>query len=375
MDRLGIKEVKKFFTAKKCNVDHIFGCYVNGSKDIVAQWHQRLMSLTEEEYFKYLDLFRKCFSGALDKTMFNVTPEKSKRDFWLELRNTCTDRSLKALQEESLDELYNTIISEYEYVGNYAILIANGIYDVPGKTSDDQELEDASEEVYQYLLICICPVQLAKAGLGYDSSKGTFTNIDRDWLLGDPDMGLLYPAFNDRSEDRDAALAYIKGINDDKKNTAQRLLGCGIKDTPMQEKESFLSVIGEVLGYRKRLGEVRRVNEELRKQQSGKEEDETIGIDDIRSALEAAGIDRDRIDTLERVYASEIGEGERISLNNVLHNSSFTVRTDRGTLKMDNCDADYADIRQIDGKPYLMLELFPGQDVTVNGIDVHIQEG
>ena len=60
-------------------------------------------------------------------------------------------------------------------------------------------MEDASDEVYDYILTCICPVDLSKPGLSYNAVENTFQNRIRDWVVGMPDAAFLFPAFNDRS--------------------------------------------------------------------------------------------------------------------------------------------------------------------------------
>ncbi len=85
--------------------------------------------------------------------------DKQPHDFLLELR----DSELK--DENKLNELYDKIIANYYYPGNYLILVINQAYDVPGMTADNIAMEDASDEVYNYILCCICPVTLSKPGL------------------------------------------------------------------------------------------------------------------------------------------------------------------------------------------------------------------
>ena len=52
-----------------------------------------------------------------------------------------------------LDEFYNSIIENYDYTGNFLILLFHDAYDVITKTKDNAKL-DESEEVYEYILMC-----------------------------------------------------------------------------------------------------------------------------------------------------------------------------------------------------------------------------
>ena len=71
------------------------------------------------------------------------------------------------------------------------------IYDVPSKATSGEEQEE-SEEIYEYLLCAVCPVDLAKPALGYKEDENRIGARDRDWVVGLPDLGFVYPAFSDR---------------------------------------------------------------------------------------------------------------------------------------------------------------------------------
>lgn len=88
------------------------------------------------------------------------------------------------------------------------ILVIHAAYDIPGKSSDGSEMFDASDEVYEYLLCSICPVKLSKPGLSYHAEDNTFGERVRDWIVEMPDVGFLFPAFNDR-EHRPAQHSFI----------------------------------------------------------------------------------------------------------------------------------------------------------------------
>ena len=81
------------------------------------------------------------------------------------------------------------VIEEYSYPGNYLILVYHDIYDVPSKATSGEEQEE-SEEIYEYLLCAVCPVDLAKPALGYKEDENRIGARDRDWVVGLPDLGL-----------------------------------------------------------------------------------------------------------------------------------------------------------------------------------------
>ena len=52
------------------------------------------------------------------------------------------------------------------------------VYDVPSRAEDHAKL-DESEEVYEYLLCALCPVELSKPGLGYHCLLYTSSSAER----------------------------------------------------------------------------------------------------------------------------------------------------------------------------------------------------
>ena len=219
MTKKEIAEIKKLLTPKNCSITRICGCYVDGEKNKKTELKQAFLSLPEEEMFKYFEILRKVLSGTLGRNLLTLdfplslemaglaadteSPDNT-HEFLLHLRDS------KLKDDALLEAYYDKIIENYEYVGNYLILIIHDIYDVPGRTTDGLEMEDASDEIYEYILSCICPVELSKPGLSYDAEENTFRNRTRDWVVSLPEAGFLFPAFTDRSADIHSLLYYSK---------------------------------------------------------------------------------------------------------------------------------------------------------------------
>lgn len=119
-------------------------------------------------------------------------------------------RDEKLADDETVDSFYNKVIENYEYGENYYIILIHSAYDVPGKASDNEEMFDASEEVYNHILCCICPVKLSEPGLSYNETTNAIEERPRDWWVQTPMTGFLFPAFNDRSSDIHSVLYFSK---------------------------------------------------------------------------------------------------------------------------------------------------------------------
>ena len=174
MNKKEIAEIKKLFTPSHCAITRICGCYVDAEKNIKTKLKEAFLSLEEEEMFKYFKIFKSTLSGTIGKNLLNMEfplsqeSEGGTQEFLLKLRNS-------ELKDEALiDEFYEKVMADYLYPENYYIILIHGAYDVPGRTKDGIEMDDASDEVYEYILACICPVDLSKTGLSYNAAENTF---------------------------------------------------------------------------------------------------------------------------------------------------------------------------------------------------------
>ena len=192
MNKKETNEIKKQFTQENCAITRICGCYVDGEKEKKAEIKEAFLSLPEEEIFKYFTIFRKTLSGGIGKNLLNMEfplaaeEEGGTQEFLLRLRES------KLTDDALLEEFYDKVIQSYEYGENYLILLIHSAYDIPGKASDNQEMFDASDEVYEYLLCSICPVKLSKPGLSYNAERNCFQDRIRDWIVDVPSTGFLF---------------------------------------------------------------------------------------------------------------------------------------------------------------------------------------
>lgn len=367
-----INEIKKLFTQNNCSITRICGCYVDGEKEKKADFKQAFLALPEEEMFKYFEILRKNLSGTLGKNLLNLDfplaseTEGGTQSFLLKLRDS------KLKDDELLDAFYDKIIESYEYVGNFLILLIHDIYDVPGKTSDGIEMDDASDEVYEYILACICPVNLSKPGLSYNAAENTFQNRIRDWVVGMPESGFLFPAFNDRGADLHSTLYYTKNADELKESFVESLLGCPLPLPAGNQKESFQTLIEETLAETCSIEAVINIHERLNEIIEEHKEDPAPLImdrEEVKTVLADSGVSNEKLETFDRCFDATAGEGTELVVNNVVNTRAFEVKTPDVMIKIKPERMDLVQTRIVDGRECLVIDL--GSDVTVNGITIH----
>ena len=367
-----INEIKKLFTPNNCSITRICGCYVDGEKEKKADFKQAFLALPEEEIFKYFEILRKNLSGTLGKNLLNLEfPLKSEEEggtqnFLLKLRDS------KLKDDALLEAFYDKIIESYEYVGNFLILLIHDAYDVPGKSSDGIEMDDASDEVYEYIMACICPVNLSKPGLSYNAVENTFQNRIRDWVVGMPEAGFLFPAFNDRGADLHSILYYTKDGDELKDGLVEGLLGCPLPLPAGSQKESFHALIEETLAETCSIDAVINIHERLNEIIEEHKEDPTpliLDREEVKTVLADSGVSNEKLETFDKCFDATAGEGAELVVNNVINTRTFEVKTPDIVIKVNPERMDLVKTRIVDGRECLVIDL--GTDVIVNGITVH----
>lgn len=367
-----ISEIKKILTQRNCSITRICGCYVDGEKNKKTEFKQAFLALPEEEMFKYFEILRKTLSGTLGRNLLTLEfplaseEEGGTQEFLLRLRDS------KLKDDALLEEFYDKIISAYEYVGNYLILLVHDAYDVPGKASDGLEMEDASDEVYEYILACICPVELSKPGLSYNAEENVFQNRIRDWVVNLPETGFLFPAFHDRSSDIHSTLYYTKDAEELKESFVEQLLGCPLPLTAGSQKETFQALIEETLGETCDIEIVKNIHDTLTGMvEEHKEEPAPLILDknEVKTILANSGVTNEKLEQFDRCYDETAGEQTSLLVNNVMNARTFEVKTPDVVVKVSPDRTDLIETRNINGRDCLVIAL--DGNVVVNGINVH----
>lgn len=237
-----ILELKRRFKKESCTFTKMCGCYVDSNKNKVVELSETFLNLDDEEFYKYLEIAKKTLSGTIGNNLLELKFDEKEKETGGKQKYLLGLRESGLKNPELLSHLYDMIIENYDYVGNYLILIFHDAYDVITKTNDDLKI-DESEEVFQYLLCAICPVNLSKPGLGYREDQKRIGVRIQDWVVGVPDVGFLFPSFVERSSDIHTLTYYVRDAKDSHKDFIEAALGCGAKRTATEEQNTFSSIV------------------------------------------------------------------------------------------------------------------------------------
>lgn len=247
MNKKEVLELKRRFKKEAATFTRVCGCYVDGNHNKVCKFGNTFLNLEEDEFYKYLEIANKALSGTIGNNLLELKFPIEEEEVGGRQHILMALRASKLEDENLLDTFYDLVIDTYDHAGNYLIVLFHDAYDVMSRTSDNNNL-DESEEVYEYLICSICPVDLSKPGLGFLEEEHRIGPRVRDWVVGAVDTAFLFPAFNDRSTDIHSTLFYTKNTKEPHSEFMANGLGCGIERTATEQKMAFHSIVRNVLG-------------------------------------------------------------------------------------------------------------------------------
>lgn len=247
MNKKEVLELKRRFKKEAATFTRVCGCYVDGNHNKVCKFGNTFLNLEEDEFYKYLEIANKALSGTIGNNLLELKFPIEEEEVGGRQHILMALRASKLEDENLLDTFYDLVIDTYDHAGNYLIVLFHDAYDVMTRTKDNNNL-DESEEVYEYLICAICPVDLSKPGLGFLEEEHRIGPRVRDWVVGAVDTAFLFRAFNDRSTDIHSTLFYTKNTKEPHSEFMANGLGCGIERTATEQKMAFHSIVRNVLG-------------------------------------------------------------------------------------------------------------------------------
>ena len=323
MDKKSINELRRRLKKDGCTFTKICGCYIDDNKNKVTNLDEIFLNLEDEEYFKYLEIAKKVLSTNVGNNILelNFPLEEEKpgghQQFLLGLKKS-------GLKDQGLlDTFYDMVIEKYNSLGNYLILLFHDVYDVMTKTTDNNKL-DESEEVYEYIICAICPMVLSKPGLGYNKAKNKISTLNREWFVGMPETGFVFPAFIDRSSDIHSVLMYTADSKNVHTEMIEDILGCREKLTYAQQQDVLTDMVLEVTGEDMVKDVMDTVNIELA-HVSDENPESYVSKEHIKSALEHAGIAENKAVNIGDQYMSSINTEEVPLIGDIVPNKAQKI--------------------------------------------------
>lgn len=223
MAKRDIMELQKRMRPDAHNITWVVTALIEPDGTVASVNKERLVSMREEEYFKYLNKIKSIF------------PYKKYGDAVLQVD---VQRGMTGLHEHMSDAIHSEMkdddaiqqiieIAKEAAVSEtrHAVIVWNDIYDII-KVDKNNESLDEPEETLNYIGCMICPVNMDTEGLAYSAGDGKFVAKDREWIMGAPEFAFTWPSFTDRSVNEDAVTIYTNNPANPPHDFITSELGC-----------------------------------------------------------------------------------------------------------------------------------------------------
>lgn len=377
MNEKEIGEIRRRVRRDRSNMTAIYGCYVNGQKEIVSEFKQSTGIMPENEAEKYFGLLKRTLSGSIGKNLIDVSFKTSQvadspeHKLLMELRNS----GLK--NEDARSEFYQKIIQSVAFDDGFLILIGCDSYDVPFKSKDDVAQTDASNETYTYLLCAVCPVKLSKPNLQYTADDKSFHDSGAHNVPCAPEMGFLFPAFDGRSTNIYNALFYTHSAKDNHEGLVDALFHVSIPQPAEEQKKSFEALLGATLQEDCNLDVVQTVHEQICQciemhKESKVADPLLISKEQVKETLEGCGVSEEHLAKFSVEYDEVFGFDAQLHPRNIINNKRFEITTPDVSIQVSPERSDLIETRIIGGVKYILI--CADENVEVNGVPIHIAD-
>ena len=375
MNRKEIAEIRRRLNPDKNAVSCVRGCYVNERREVVAAFNAPMLSLPMEEQEKYLAIFRRTLAGVPGRNLIDIEfrPDQVMDDeahqLLMGLRNTALTVDAGA------EKLCRKIIENLELEGNYLILMMHDAYDLPFRHADENKVDVISEEVFNYILVSICPVKLTKPALSYFSEDNAFHSREQEWVVSAPELGFMFPAFDDRAANIYGALYFTRDAADTHDGFVDAVFHCDAPMPAVEQREVFQAVLEDALDEDLSFEVAQTVHEQLRDMIREHEEEKVaeplvVSRREVSGMLQACGVPEAKVTAFEEKFDAEFGQNMSLNAVNIAQPKKFEVRTPDVVVQVNPERSDLIETRVIDGQRYLLIRAEEG--VEVNGVSIAI---
>ena len=377
MNEKEVGEIRRHLRRDRSNMTAVFGCYVNEQKEIISEFRQSLGIMPENEADKYFALLKKSLSGTIGKNLIDLTFKTAQvagspeHQLLMDLRKT-------ALNDEELRKtFYQKVIDALTLEGNYLILIGCDTYDVPFKSRDDETQHDNSEESYTYLICSVCPVKQTKPNLHYVPEEKNFHDGGMAQIVSAPELGFLFPAFDNRATNIYNALYYNHSVKENHQAFVEAVFNTAVPKPAAEQKKSFEALLSNSLDEECDLDVVQTVHDQICQRIEMHKESKVpdpllVTKEDVKEVLSSCGVSEEHIAKFSVDYDEAFGFEADLHPKNIIDTKRFEIHTPDVSIKVDPTRSDLIETRMIGGVKYILISA--EEDVEVNGVSIHISE-
>lgn len=375
MNQKELGEIRRRFRADRSNITHIYGCYVGSNKEIISRIDMPVSMMGEEETGMYMSVLKKTLSGTLGRNLLDIEFATQQVANGEEHRLLTRLRESELRDSDAREALYQRIISGLTMEDNYVILLAGERYDVPFRGKDDMGMADASEQVYAYLVCCVCPVKPASLALRYSLDESVFRSTSTGQILSAPEVGFLWPTFDARMANIYNALYYAHKPDQIHPEFIESVFCTQPMLSADQQKGAFHTALCQSLEKDCSFDMVQQVHEQIRTRIDEHKELKdpevlALTVAEVGDMLQGSGASDQQVEQFKNECRREFGDDASLTPINIIDSRKFEVTTPEIKISVDPAHSYLIESRVIGGRKFLLIPADTG--VEINGISVTV---
>ena len=243
-------------------------------------------------------------------------------------------------------------------------------YSVPYRKADEHtERPDFSDQIFNYIMVSICPVKLTKPLLTFFRDDRDFHTVEPDLAVGTPSLGFMYPVFDDGGADVNSALYYTKDAADLHADFIDAVFAAQAPESGADQREAFYGVLADTLEDGVTFQVVQGLHENLTAQLADRKPSAApleVSRGEIAGLLGASDKEQKAFD---EAYLEQFG-AVGMEATTVVEPKKFVIETENATIQVDPSRSDLVEMKRIDGRRYVLVAV--EGEATVNGVEVNI---
>lgn len=387
MNARDLSELKRRLNPEQRNPSVIRGCYISSEGKVISSFAQSVGMMPQEELEKYLAIFKRTLSGTMGQNLLPIDFTQGQMEQGAPYQLLSELHTSQLQDAEAVDRFYERVISyvqaereaqaqsvdEAQKASNYLVLLLHDGYDVPYRDGNGEMDRERSMDIFSYILCGVCPVKQTKPSLRYFAAEQEFHSRESDWVVSAPELGFLFPAFEERSANVSRAMYYTKDAANQHDVFVEQVLGASVQMTAQEQKETFQTIMQESLAEECSLTVVQNVHEaisELIEQQKADKGAEPLSLSrrEVKQVLLDSGVSEEKVEAFDERYSETFGERTSLPAVNMITPKQFKVDTPNVSIKVDPEHSSLIETKFIDGRYYLCI-LVDGE-IEVNGVKV-----
>ena len=191
-----------------------------------------------------------------------------------------------------------------------------------------------------------------------------------------PELGFLFPAFDNRSTNIYNALYYTHNTKENQDALIEAVFNTPVPKPAAEQKKCFEELLTNSLGEECSLDVVQTVHEQLCQRMELHKESkvpEPLLIDKevLKEVLSSCGVSETGVSKFSVEYDEAFGFEAELHPKNIIDSKRFEITTPDIAIKVDPTRTDLVETRVIGGVKYILINA--DENIEVNGVSIHFQ--